>query len=94
MHARGPLAKILNPWHGNLITRIAFNGCTPQSFGTRPMDNRLDRAAMFRKYAAQIRSDVEGIVVPEAQASALEVARYWDVLADRMEQRVHDDPRV
>ena len=49
---------------------------------------------MFRKYAAQIRSDVEGIVVPEAQASALEVARYWDVLADRMEQRVHDDPRV
>ncbi|MHB1205372.1 MAG: hypothetical protein ACYCZX_07380 [Rhodospirillaceae bacterium] len=49
---------------------------------------------MFRKYAAQIRAEVQGIVLPEARASALEVARYWDILAGRMEQRVHDDPRA
>jgi hypothetical protein len=57
------------------------------------MDNRLSRAAMFRKYAAQIRAEVEGIAPPEAKASALEAARYWDILATRMEQRVRDDPR-
>jgi hypothetical protein len=58
------------------------------------MDNRLARAAMFRKYAAQIRVEAQTIVLPEAQASALEVARYWDFLAGRMEQRVQDSPRA
>jgi hypothetical protein len=57
------------------------------------MDNRLSRAAMFRKYAAQIREEVDSVVPPEAKDSALEVARYWDILAVRMEQRVRDDPR-
>jgi hypothetical protein len=58
------------------------------------MDNRLARAAMFRKYATQIRVEAGAITLPEALATAMEVARYWDFLAERMEKRAQDDPRA